>query len=264
MYFLSPKASRVRLREAQNARNNRAEIIKALSIGQITRRDLYKWGLLTFGGLALKNGLSPFAPQRLRRWRSDRYAAEPVVRRQEVHPAPAPAGASDAATADPRHLHRPRIRRRRCFSRGDGRDAAGQTVVVPHRLHRQSQRPAIQESGHRERSDRGPPAGRGLCASALERVLPQGRLRDVVEPGAPNTRFHPNFPAQQPNSVWTYGAGRTNTGGATAVGTLPPFLIKGRYGEPILTANLQQHAGRPRAEQRLRPQREPAALPQRA
>src|SRR5258705_5179564 len=61
MYYLPIKASRIRRREAQNARNNRAEIIKALSIGQISRRDLYKWGLLTFGGLALKNGLSPFA-----------------------------------------------------------------------------------------------------------------------------------------------------------------------------------------------------------
>src|SRR5712671_8135382 len=61
MYYLSSKASRMRQREAQNARNNRAEIVKALSIGQITRRDLYKWGLLTFGGLAVKNGLSPFA-----------------------------------------------------------------------------------------------------------------------------------------------------------------------------------------------------------
>src|SRR5712671_3258647 len=62
MYYLSTKASRIRQREAQNARNNRAEIIRALSIGQISRRDLYKWGLLTFGGLALKIGLSPFAP----------------------------------------------------------------------------------------------------------------------------------------------------------------------------------------------------------
>jgi hypothetical protein len=61
MYYLSRDASRIRQREAQNARNNRAEIVRALSIGQITRRDLYKWGLLTFGGLALKNGLSPFA-----------------------------------------------------------------------------------------------------------------------------------------------------------------------------------------------------------
>src|SRR5215472_18657580 len=62
MYYLSRKASRIRQSEAQNARNNRAEIVKALSIGQISRRDLYRWGLLTFGGLALKNGLSPFAP----------------------------------------------------------------------------------------------------------------------------------------------------------------------------------------------------------
>src|SRR4029077_10033763 len=60
--YLSKNASRIRQREAQNARNNRAEIVKALSLGQITRRDLYKWGLLTTtGAIALKNGLSPFA-----------------------------------------------------------------------------------------------------------------------------------------------------------------------------------------------------------
>ena len=46
---------------------------------------------------------------------------------------------------------------------------------------------------------------------------------------APNSGLHPNLPAQSPNSVWTFGTGRD------AAGTLPPFLIKGRYGEPILT-----------------------------
>jgi FtsP/CotA-like multicopper oxidase with cupredoxin domain len=45
----------------------------------------------------------------------------------------------------------------------------------------------------------------------------------------PNTKFHPLFPSQNPDSVWCYGAG------AFAQGALPPFLIKGRYGEPILT-----------------------------
>src|SRR5499426_2694780 len=60
--YLTSKASRIRQREAQRARDNRAEIIKARSIGQITRRDLIKWGILTAtGALALKNGLSPFA-----------------------------------------------------------------------------------------------------------------------------------------------------------------------------------------------------------
>jgi len=35
-------------------------------------------------------------------------------------------------------------------------------------------------------------------------------------------RFHPNFPVQQPNSVWTFD------------GTMPPKLLMARYGEPIL------------------------------
>ena len=38
--YISDKASRIRQREAQRARDNRAEIVKALSIGQISRRDL--------------------------------------------------------------------------------------------------------------------------------------------------------------------------------------------------------------------------------
>jgi hypothetical protein len=40
MYYLPRTTSRIRLREAQRARDNRAEIVKALSHGQITRRDL--------------------------------------------------------------------------------------------------------------------------------------------------------------------------------------------------------------------------------
>jgi len=61
-FFLSPKASRARIREAENARKNRAEIIQAWSQGQITRREIVKWGLVTAGGLwAPIHGLSPFA-----------------------------------------------------------------------------------------------------------------------------------------------------------------------------------------------------------
>src|SRR5262245_1148213 len=48
-------------------------------------------------------------------------------------------------------------------------------------------------------------------------------------PCAPGTKFHPNMPDQNPNAVWCYGTGRFTPG------TIPPFLIKGRYGEPILT-----------------------------
>src|SRR5437667_90243 len=61
--YLPGRASRARVREAENARRNRAEILKAWSQGQVSRRDLIKMGLFTAGGaLAFKNGLSPFAP----------------------------------------------------------------------------------------------------------------------------------------------------------------------------------------------------------
>ena len=60
--YISKDASRIRRLEAQRARDNRAEIVKALSTGQVTRRDLFKWGIFTGAGmLAMKNGLSPFA-----------------------------------------------------------------------------------------------------------------------------------------------------------------------------------------------------------
>ena len=59
--FLSRKSSGIRLREAENARKNRLEILKALSHGQISRRDVIKWGLFSAGGmLAWKHGLNPF------------------------------------------------------------------------------------------------------------------------------------------------------------------------------------------------------------
>ena len=48
-------------------------------------------------------------------------------------------------------------------------------------------------------------------------------------PCVPGTKLHPNLANQNPNSVWTYGTGPL--GG----NSLAPPLIKGRYGEPILT-----------------------------
>ena len=60
-FFLSEKASKARIREAENARKNRAEILKAFSQGKVSRRELVKWGLITAGGaLAPIHGLNPF------------------------------------------------------------------------------------------------------------------------------------------------------------------------------------------------------------
>src|ERR1044071_7962157 len=55
-FFLSPKASKARLREAENARKNRWDIIKAHSHGQVSRRELIKMGLFTGTGLLLPIG----------------------------------------------------------------------------------------------------------------------------------------------------------------------------------------------------------------
>ena len=60
--WLNKKSLKSQLRAAENARKNRLEIVKALSQGQISRRELLKWGLFTSAGfLAHKGGLSPFA-----------------------------------------------------------------------------------------------------------------------------------------------------------------------------------------------------------
>ena len=60
--YLPERFSKARLREAENARRNRHEIMAALSHGQISRRELVKMGLFTAAGaIVLKNGLSPFA-----------------------------------------------------------------------------------------------------------------------------------------------------------------------------------------------------------
>src|SRR5215472_6739909 len=69
--WLSPNADPRRLRDAQNARRNRAEITKALSHGQIKRRDLIKWGLFTSAGLMVPiGGLNPFVRAQTRSFSS--------------------------------------------------------------------------------------------------------------------------------------------------------------------------------------------------
>src|SRR5439155_26025133 len=59
--YLPKNASKARLREAEEARRNRAEIVRELSWGRVSRRDLIKMGLFTAAGmLAPIGGLNPF------------------------------------------------------------------------------------------------------------------------------------------------------------------------------------------------------------
>src|SRR5262245_9856629 len=227
--YLTGKESRIRQREAQKARDNRAEIVRALSLGQISRRDLFKWGIFTAtGALVLKNGLSPFA--------RSAFAAVPTgTPRSPLF------GAVKFSQPMPRlDLQTPVAMTP--MARGAEVDAVftGQFA---------SEQPARRLSYHNDFSNfvgdpadnpfrnpitnRGPMEGRPptefFAQQRWQEFFPKVGYVMSWSPCAPGTKFHPNMPDQNPNAVWCYGTGRFTPG------TTPPFLIKGRYGEPILT-----------------------------
>ena len=231
--YISSKASRIRQREAQRARDNRAEIVKARSIGQVTRRELVKWGIFTAGGLLVcKNGLSPFA--------RSAFADIPTgTPRSPLF------GAQKFSQRMPRLQHQTPVPMTP-FQRGAEVDAVfgGQFA---------NERAARRLSYHNDYDDyianpnndpeqnpfrnplskRGPIEGRPptefFAHQRWSEFFPKVGYVASWGQCLPGTKFHPNFPDQDPNSVWCYGTG------AFARGSLPAFLIKGRYGEPILT-----------------------------
>jgi len=225
MFYLSSNESRIRQKEAQNARNNRAEIVKAHSIGQVTRRDLYKWGLLTATGLALKNGLSPFArsayasvptgtPSSPLYW-VQKYT-QPFRRLNLQTPVPMtsipssdPSSTNDCAF--PAQLGE-RPSRRLSYHTDFTANPSNNTFRNP-----------LTGRGPIE----GRPPGEIFAHQRWNEFNPKKGYIMSWAPIAPNSGFHPNLPAQQPNSIWTYGSGNTKQG------TLPPFLIKLRYSEPV-------------------------------
>ena len=183
----------------RRARDNRAEIVKARSIGQITRRDLVRWGIFTSQWPAgLQERPEPVCPQRLC-GHPDRHAAQPAVRGAEVHPAHAAAAAADARAHDAigaGHRGRCRVRRPVCGA------AQRQAHVLSQRF--QQLYAAIREPNpfrnpdDQQGPDGRPPAGRVLRASALGRVLPQGRLRDVVDAMRAGHQVPPELPRPGP------------------------------------------------------------------
>src|SRR5215510_1518558 len=236
--YISTKASRARQREAQNARNNRAEIVKALSIGQITRRDLYKWGIFTVaGGIALKNGLSPFARSAFAAVptgtpRSPLFNAQkfsqPLPRLALQTPTPMIKDANDNAVfnsaAFAGELPAKRLSYHVDFSAAGGNANPNNPFRNP-----------VTGRGPIEGRPGPAPFQEVFAHQRWDEFFPKVGYVMSIGQVAAGTRFHPNFPAQNPNSVWTYGTVQSSATARTTRGTLPPFLIKGRYGEPILT-----------------------------
>jgi FtsP/CotA-like multicopper oxidase with cupredoxin domain len=219
--FFLRQASSARIREAENARRNRAEIVKAFSHGQVTRRDLIKWGLITTGGLlAPIHGLSPFT--------QSVYADSNI-----------PTGAPPSPLFGVQPFTQP-------LPRFDvlPRNSISSLSPAPQALSNQTQRPVPAALGGGNGPIEGRPPGDIWAHQQFTQLPPQvavevsqlgATLNTVYNPAVASNMnsgidptqtvhptFHPSLPDQGPAALWTFN------------GTLPPKLIQVRYGEPIL------------------------------
>ena len=224
--YLSSKASARQIREAQKARDNRLEVVKAMSHGTVTRRELVKWGIFTSAGvLALKNGLSPFIgnayaaiptglpasplfgalPFTQPMPRFDLFARQPVT---ALTPAPT---AQANTTQQLLNAALPGV-------------TAGQTGPIEGRppgpiwAHQNfaSMPPKVAVITSQEGAKPNTTYNPGV-ASQFNSGITAGTVASPILP-----KFHPSMPTQLPTKMWTFG------------GSIPPKLLLGVYGEPIL------------------------------
>ncbi len=204
-FFLSENSSPARLREAENARKNRAEILKAYSTGQVSRRDLIKWGLITTGGiLAPIHGLNPFVKSALGQ---------------------VPTGAPPSVGLSGLAFTQPMLR----FELLD-RNPIASCDPTPTMMANQTQQACDPALGGGFGPIEGRPPGPDWAHQRWTEFPPQVYIETTQEGAKVNTKngqniapkFHPNLPAQGPLAMWTFG------------GTVPPKLAIGRYGEPII------------------------------
>jgi manganese oxidase len=216
--YLKKPSSRQRKR-AEDAQRERREIVKALSHGQVSRRELIKWGLFTSAGLlAPIRGLSPFV--------GTAAAAVPTGL------PPSPLFGVQAFTQP--------------LARFDVLPRLPVTALspAPTAQANQTQQPVPAVLGGGTGPIEGRPPG-PIWAHQLFDVFPPkvaivatqegAKVNNVYNPGVPARlnsginaaapvppRFHPGLPDQGPLAVWTFN------------GTFPPKLMQVRYGEPVL------------------------------
>ena len=234
--YLPKDASRARVRDAENARRNRAEIVEAYSQGKVTRRDLIKWGLITSAGaLAPIGGLNPFV--------SAAHGEDFQI----------PTGAPRSPLFNVQPFSTPMLRfdvvaRQPIPTVIDATHPHPFGPIIPTAESNQTQQPLDPALVNGQTNLTGPIEGRPPGAIwahqqfanlppkiAIEMSQAQAQTNTVYNPGVDSTfnsgidptasiplKFHPQFPTQDPNSVWTFN------------GTIPPKLVQGKYGEPII------------------------------
>jgi FtsP/CotA-like multicopper oxidase with cupredoxin domain len=208
-FFLSEDSSKARLREAENARKNRGEIVKAYSQGKVSRRDLVKWGLITTGGmLAPIHGLNPFV--------KSAYASGSSS---------IPTGAPPSPGLNGLAFTQPMLR----FEVLDRQPIASCNPVCTE-MSNQTAIAMAPELGGGLGPCEGRPPGQDWAHQRFNEFAPQIYIEATQEGAKVNTKngqsihpkFHPNLPDQGPLAMWTFN------------GTIPPKLAIGRYGEPII------------------------------
>jgi manganese oxidase len=206
-FFLPWNASKARLREAENARKNRLEIVKGLSQGSFSRRDLVKWGLVTgTGAIAAIQGLSPFA--------KSVYASGGTLIPTGAAPSPGVVGCD---------FDQPMLRMEVLT-----RNKMSSLTPAPTEQANQTQKAVDPMMGGKFGPIEGRPPGPDWAHQYWKQMPPQVAVEVTQQCARTNPngnlpfKFHDTLPTQQPNSMWTFN------------GTVPPKLMLGRYGEPIL------------------------------
>jgi FtsP/CotA-like multicopper oxidase with cupredoxin domain len=212
-FFLPWNASKARLREAENARKNRLEIVKAFSQGAVSRRELFKWGLITGAGLVAPiHGLNPFV--------KSAYADSGGGIPTGAPPSPGTAGL-DFTQPMLRFEELPRIP----YSTLNPVPTVEANTLLTYNVD-----PLL---GGGIGPIEGRPPGPDWAHQRWDEFLPNVAIEVTQEGAKANTnpygkpgnipfQFHPKLAVQNPNSMWTFN------------GTIPPKLLLGRYGEPIL------------------------------
>ncbi len=237
-FFLNEKnASKTRLKEAENARKNRAEFVAAYSQGRISRRDLVKLGLITSAGLIVpKNGLSPFTSSAYGSTPTGTLASplfgaaafsQPMPRFDLLERKPIPS-VIDANNPHPLGQYIPTAQANTTLQTMDVALGGGQGPMEG--------RPPGSDWAHQRFDEFAPKI-------ALEATQKGATTNTTYNPGVASSlnsgidptssiplKFHPSMPTQGPLAVWTFN------------GTIPPKLAIGRYGEPLL---FRHHNGLP-------------------
>ena len=236
-FFLNEKnASKTRLKEAENARKNRAEFVAAYSQGRISRRDLVKLGLITSAGLIVpKNGLSPFASSAYGATPTGTLASplfgaaafsQPMPRFDLLERKPIPS-VIDANNPHPL---------------GIVPTAAANTTPIAMdpalggQLGPMEGRPPGPDWAHQRFDEFAPKIAleatqKGATTNTTYNPGVASSLNSGIDPTAAiPLKFHPSMPTQGPLAVWTFN------------GSIPPKLAIGRYGEPLL---FRHHNGLP-------------------